>query len=171
MPEVETSTITETTFSQTTSTTEEATTAELSTEEIATTTVKQTTQRHIASTPKTTTTRDVVTDSVEYGMKNFQPTVHKRLRKFAVTAGKIFNYYIPIDAFHDMEDGFDLKLELLDMEGNPIKKSSWCQFNPRNREIYGLYVKYFVLVFLYRLFWFQTIRRGCFKLGVHSESI
>lgn len=134
-PEVEKTTTT--IIDLTSATTEDQSTTMSDAAAAATTTAFKQTTPHVSSTPKTTTTRDI-TETIEEGMKNFPPSVSKRLKRIAVTAGKLFIYHIPRDTFMDMEDGYDLTLEFLDNEGREIKKNSWCQFNPRNREIYGL---------------------------------
>lgn len=121
-----TTTTTTTTFRTTTETEEEDTT------------LKQTTLRHVASTPKTTATVHQYTESIEYEVKNFPPTIQNRLKRLPVTAGKMFSYIIPQDTFTDMEDGTNLLLEFLSSDGQPVKNDSWCQFNARKREIYGL---------------------------------
>lgn len=43
-----------------------------------------------------------------------------------------------METFFDVEDGFNLKLELLDKHDGPLDSKSWIQFNPDKREIYGL---------------------------------
>ncbi|KAK9745888.1 Alpha-Dystroglycan N-terminal domain 2 [Popillia japonica] len=111
-----------------------STTEKLTTQEDLTT-LKQTTVRHI-STTQVPTTRLVTDTFLE--ARNFPPTLQNRLKRIAVTAGKVFSFYIPKDTFSDAEDGFNLKLEFLDGEGMQISKDSWCQFNNHTREIYGL---------------------------------
>lgn len=123
-----------TTMSSTTTTTVKTTTQ---TEEEHTT-LKQTTLRHITSTPRTTVTVSQFTESIEYEVKNFPPTIQNRLKRLPVTAGKMFSYVIPENTFTDMEDGTNLLLEFLSSDGQPVKNESWCQFNPRKKEIYGL---------------------------------
>lgn len=133
----ESATSTATTPSTTTTTTTTPTIPTILVTEEEETTYKQTTLRHVSSTPKTTTSMEY-TESIEYEVKNFPPTIQNRLKRTPVTAGKMFTYIIPNDTFTDMEDGSNLTLEFLDSEGQPIKKDSWCQFNARKREIYGL---------------------------------
>lgn len=102
------------------------------------TTFKQTTLRHIATTPKTTVTQSHFTESIEYEVKNFPPSIQNRLKRLPVTAGKMFSFVIPENTFTDMEDGNNLTLDFLTSDGQPIKNDSWCQFNARTKEIYGL---------------------------------
>lgn len=102
-----------------------------------TTPFRHTTLRHVVSTPKTTPL-PVFTENIEYEVKNFPPTIQNRLKRLAVTAGKMFTYVIPENTFSDMEDGTNLLLEFLDSDGQPVKQESWCQFNAISREIYGL---------------------------------
>ncbi|KAF5280285.1 hypothetical protein FQR65_LT03094 [Abscondita terminalis] len=127
-----TNTVTSTTPTTTTvsSTTERPTTLEEST------TSKHTTTRQIPTTQKATSPH--VTESIVYEVKNFPPTIQIRLNRIAVTAGKNFSQYIPKDMFSDIEDEYNLKLELLTKDGHLINKSFWCQFNANTREIYGL---------------------------------
>ncbi|GJQ66324.1 Dg [Trypoxylus dichotomus] len=110
------------------------TTEKLTTQEDLTT-LKLTTIRHISTTQSPTTR--IVTET-PFETKNFPPTIQNRLKRIAITAGKVFSFFIPKDTFSDAEDGFNLKLEFLDGEGMPIKKDSWCQYNNNSREIYGL---------------------------------
>lgn len=58
--------------------------------------------------------------------------------KQPVTAGKPFSIAVPLETFFDQEDGTNLRLALLDRADNELKPSSWIQFNPETREIYGL---------------------------------
>lgn len=102
-----------------------------------TTPFRHTTLRHVASTPKTTPL-PIFTENIEYEVKNFPPTIQNRLKRLAVTAGKMFTYVIPENTFSDMEDGTNLLLEFLDSNGQPVKQESWCQFNAITKEIYGL---------------------------------
>lgn len=107
-------------------------TIKLTTEDEVSTVTKQTTQRHVPSTPKTTT------EYIETEVKNFPPNVRKRLDRMAVRAGKLFTYTLPKDTFWDMEDGDDLKYEVMTVDREPLRKDSWLQFNPEKREFYGL---------------------------------
>lgn len=66
------------------------------------------------------------------------PRVEKRIQKTAVTAGKPFSITIDQNVFYDEEDKYDLKLELLDKQGNVLQSSTWIRFNSQKREIYGL---------------------------------
>jgi len=55
-----------------------------------------------------------------------------------------YSLVVPLETFYDNEDGTNLKLELFDKNENPLKANSWIQLNPETREIYGLYVLYFL---------------------------
>ncbi|XP_025830244.1 uncharacterized protein LOC108735390 isoform X2 [Agrilus planipennis] len=115
-----------------------------------TTTSKHSTQRHTlvtqqaSSTSAATTVSSTITSTVPttettmIEVRNYPPTIQNRLNSIAVTAGKVFEYVIPENTFIDVEDGNNLRLELLDHEGNMVGKNSWCQYNPRERKIYGL---------------------------------
>lgn len=50
----------------------------------------------------------------------------------------MFSLFVPLETFHDTEDGNNLQLELFDGHGSPLKNNSWMQFNVETREIYGL---------------------------------
>jgi hypothetical protein len=49
-----------------------------------------------------------------------------------------FSLIVDAETFYDNEDGTDLQLELFDKNEHALKPSSWIQFNPDTREIYGL---------------------------------
>lgn len=48
------------------------------------------------------------------------------------------SFAIPMETFYDAEDGTDLKLSLLDKSDQPLKSTSWIQFDEQKREVYGL---------------------------------
>ncbi|KAJ8976623.1 hypothetical protein NQ317_009715 [Molorchus minor] len=100
------------------------------------TTFKATTIRHI-STPKITTPLRGVTEGIEYH-DNFAPYIENRLQQVSVIAGKIFRFVIPLNAFKDIEDEYNLTYELLDSDNKTVKNNTWLSFNPARREIYGL---------------------------------
>ncbi|XP_065166984.1 dystroglycan 1 [Atheta coriaria] len=127
--------VTEAVTTTTTTTTTERPTTEAEPE--TTTSIKQTTVRHLPTTTQSASTA-AQTETVEFELKNFPPSIQNRLKRIATTAGKAFNYIVPLDTFTDVEDGTDLVLELLDADGKALNKSSWCQFNQGSREIYGL---------------------------------
>lgn len=106
--------------------------------------IKATTASQAPTTGSTTTERTtstiIVTEPVSL---NQSPMIRNRLQKLAITAGKWFTMTIPMDLFHDPEDGRDIRIVVLDDRGNELKSTSWLQFNPAKREIYGLYVLYF----------------------------
>lgn len=104
-----------------------------------TTTVKVTTARHVTESPRTSTTiREFIETTEIVEARNFKPFIENRLQQMSVMAGKIFRFVVPINAFKDFEDEYNLSLQFLDSNGENISKSSWCQFNPARREIYGL---------------------------------
>lgn len=55
-------------------------------------------------------------------------------------AGKPFSLIVPEETFYDNEDGTNLRLAMYEKNDQPLKSTSWIQFNPDLREIYGLYV-------------------------------
>jgi neurexin len=69
---------------------------------------------------------------------NSKPYVVKRIKKLQTTAGKAFTHKLDEAIFADAEDGKNLKLELLDKNGQALPANSWIRFNPREQEIYGL---------------------------------
>ncbi|KXJ81120.1 hypothetical protein RP20_CCG021670 [Aedes albopictus] len=66
------------------------------------------------------------------------PIIKNRIQKQAIIAGKVFSLTVPQDTFLDTEDGNNLRLELFDSHGHPLKNNSWIQFDVETREIYGL---------------------------------
>ncbi|XP_050307693.1 dystroglycan 1 isoform X2 [Anthonomus grandis grandis] len=114
-----------------------------------TTTESPTTEPEISLSTRnfasTTTEETIVTDVIEpvnrfipEEPKNTRPYIENRLQYQSVTAGKVFRYVIPKNTFKDAEDGYNLTLQVLDNDEQPISKSSWLQFNPLRRELYGL---------------------------------
>lgn len=86
------------------------------------------------SNPDTNESGDYLEENV-----NSIPSVYKRIPKEAVVAGKPFSIKIDEDVFDDVEDGKDLKLQLLNKDGSSIDtSSSWIQFDASKRSIYGL---------------------------------
>lgn len=80
----------------------------------------------------------VTTELSEPIVFNNPPVIKSRLAKLPVTAGKPFSIIIPDETFEDVEDGRNLKLELLDKQERPLESKSWIQYNSDKREIYGL---------------------------------
>lgn len=127
----------DTTTTVTTTTTVAPTTTSTS---IITTTIPTTsTSTAPATTRATTEPPRITTETIEYVQHNFPPRQDKRLKKIAVTAGKPLSYIIPANTFTDLEDGDTRSLRLsLHLQGAPLKKSHWLQFNPNTQEVYGL---------------------------------
>lgn len=93
----------------------------------------------ISTTPSTTIITTTTTEAyVEPEIINNAPLIKARLVKLAVTAGKPFTHIVPLETFYDVEDGTNLKLELLDKYEKPLEAKSWIQFNAETRSIYGL---------------------------------
>lgn len=86
----------------------------------------------------TTTDKIVTNEYNELESINNAPVIKSRLAKLPVTSGKPFSQIIPLETFFDAEDGFNLKLELLDKHDGPLDGKSWIQLNSEKREIYGL---------------------------------
>ncbi|XP_037915722.1 dystroglycan isoform X5 [Hermetia illucens] len=102
------------------------------------TTTSTTTTTTTTPKPTTTTTMEPSTEYIEPEPTNSPPLIKNRLPKQPVTAGKPFSFIVPSETFYDSEDGTNLRLELFDKAGNTLKPTSWIQFNPENKEIYGL---------------------------------
>uniref|UniRef100_A0A182QLM1 Dystroglycan 1 n=1 Tax=Anopheles farauti TaxID=69004 RepID=A0A182QLM1_9DIPT len=135
------STTTSTTTTTTTTTTTEAPTTTTSTTTTTTTTTEATTT--------TTFTVPPVTELDE--PTNLPPIIRNRIPKQAIPAGKVFRYQVPLETFSDNEDGNNLRLELLDSRDQPLKPSSWMQFNEDTKEIYGLPLEKDVSRWAYKL--------------------
>lgn len=102
------------------------------------TTTPATTTPAPTTTTSTTTTPSTTTEFVEPEPSNYAPTIKNRLAKQPVTAGKIFSFIVPLETFQDTEDGHNLRYALLDKAEEELKPTSWIQFNPITREVYGL---------------------------------
>lgn len=147
-PQTSPSTIPVIKFIPPTTTTQQTTTeeAEMSTTIVSTTTeepttpppLSTTTEKQYTSLPPSTTATQIRFTEIEYAPRNNAPVINQRLKKLRITAGTVLSYFIPEDTFTDYEDGTNLVLKFLDIEGAPVKKNFWIQFNERTREIYGL---------------------------------
>ncbi|XP_076283955.1 uncharacterized protein LOC143210714 isoform X2 [Lasioglossum baleicum] len=110
-----------------------------STTTTTTTTPSTTTPTTPATTRATTEPPRVNTETIEYAQHNFPPRQDRRLKKIPVTAGKPLSYIIPPNTFTDLEDGDTRNLRLsLYLQGAPLKRLHWLQFNPKTQEVYGL---------------------------------
>uniref|UniRef100_A0A182MJB9 Dystroglycan 1 n=1 Tax=Anopheles culicifacies TaxID=139723 RepID=A0A182MJB9_9DIPT len=99
-----------------------------------------------------TTTEQTLSSSTELDEPtNLPPTIRNRIPKQAIPAGKIYRYQISLETFYDNEDGNNLQLELLDSHDQPLKTTSWIQFNEDTKEIYGLPLENDVSRWSYRL--------------------
>ncbi|XP_062708278.1 uncharacterized protein LOC109420851 isoform X4 [Aedes albopictus] len=123
------------------STTEQPTTTPATTTVLAPTTTSSTTTTTTTTTttpaPTTTTSTTMATTEVDEPT-NMYPIIKNRIQKQAIIAGKVFSLTVPQDTFLDTEDGNNLRLELFDSHGHPLKNNSWIQFDVETREIYGL---------------------------------
>ncbi|XP_076659252.1 uncharacterized protein LOC143362733 isoform X3 [Halictus rubicundus] len=123
----------------TTSTTTTMAPTTISTTTSTTTTTTTTTPSTPSTTRATTEPPRVNTETIEYGQHNFPPRQDKRLKKIPVTAGKPLVYFIPANTFTDLEDGDTRNLKLsLYLQGAPLKRLHWLQFNPSAQQVYGL---------------------------------
>uniref|UniRef100_V5H8L8 Dystroglycan 1 n=2 Tax=Ixodes ricinus TaxID=34613 RepID=V5H8L8_IXORI len=71
---------------------------------------------------------------------NTKPTLNKRLPKLKATAGNVWTFQIPADAFHDREQGDtrELKLMFLTSAGTAIEPRSWIQFDAEKQTLSAL---------------------------------
>lgn len=89
--------------------------------------------------PSLSISSEAPVESIDYeDNENIPPRVATRLPKVATTAGKPFTIKIDDNLFYDEEDKNNLKLELLEKNGDPIPAMSWIRFDLAKREIYGL---------------------------------
>ena len=70
---------------------------------------------------------------------NQAPFVQKKLKKFAVTAGRSLRIQIPEETFFDMEDGNTRKLrvDILQEDGTPLRVP-WLKYDPTIQTIFAL---------------------------------
>ena len=70
---------------------------------------------------------------------NQAPFVQKKLRKFAVTAGRSLRIQIPEETFFDMEDGNtrQLRVDILQEDGTPLR-IPWLKYDPTIQTIFAL---------------------------------
>lgn len=126
--------------------------APTSTSTTSTTTTTTTTTTTPATTKDTADIPRGVTETIEYGQQNFAPRQDKRLKKIPVTAGKPLSYIIPANTFSDFEDGDTRNLRLsLYLQGAPLKRLHWLQFNPNTQEVYGLPLENDISTWTYEL--------------------
>ncbi|XP_058799725.1 dystroglycan 1-like isoform X2 [Phymastichus coffea] len=99
-----------------------------------------TTTTTTTTTTEAPTTRATTPERIDYGIRNNAPRIGRRLKRIPVTQGKVLSYEIPEDAFNDFEDGNtrNLRLQVYEKDGIPLKPSYWLQFNENTQEIYGL---------------------------------
>ncbi|XP_053689145.1 uncharacterized protein LOC128738209 [Sabethes cyaneus] len=107
------------------------------TTEASTVTTTTTTTTTVAPTTTASTTTVATTTELDEPT-NLHPIIKNRIPKMAIIAGKVFSLPVPLDTFQDNEDGNNLRLDLSDAHGHPLKNNSWIQFNVETREIYGL---------------------------------
>ena len=71
------------------------------------------------------------------------PKIYNNFDLLRVTVGKVFSIQIPVDTFHDREDGNtrNLRLECLTVTHARLPSSSWLQFNSTTQALYGLVLK------------------------------
>jgi dystroglycan 1 len=70
--------------------------------------------------------------------ENERPTVVKRIKKIQATSGKAFAHKLEGPIFNDDQDVKELKIDLLDKNGNELPQNSWIRYNADKEEIYGL---------------------------------
>lgn len=85
-------------------------------------------------------TSSVVTPTTK---PNSPPVLKNDIGRIQVTAGIAFAYIIPVDTFHDSEDGDTRRLNLtlfqvIEARARPIPANFWLAFNAANQTINGL---------------------------------
>ncbi|XP_037294966.1 dystroglycan isoform X4 [Manduca sexta] len=79
------------------------------------------------------------TETVTFAMPvNQPPSLKHHMKKLAIIAGKAFRYIIPTDLFTDPEEGSNLTFTMYEADNVRLSKTSWIQFIPSGREVYGL---------------------------------
>ena len=68
------------------------------------------------------------------------PIVQNRVPIIDITTGVFFRYGIPTNSFYDAIDGdtSKLSLQVLDVNGTELGRTSWMQFDAANQNLYGL---------------------------------
>lgn len=71
---------------------------------------------------------------------NIQPFVRNPIDHINATVGRMLHFSVPDDTFFDDEDGGTKKLKMtfLNIDGTPVPRSSWIQFNSVKPEFIGL---------------------------------
>lgn len=70
-------------------------------------------------------------------LRNLKPAIAHRLKKIAITAGKVLRFKIPENTFRDIEDGTTshLSLTFKTPEGKSVARNSWIKFDSTAQEI------------------------------------
>ncbi|RWS19034.1 dystroglycan-like protein, partial [Leptotrombidium deliense] len=94
---------------------------------------------------QTSTTPMTTTKSTTSKYPNRGPSIHKRIQKLSLTAGKYWRYYIPSETFFDSGDGNtrSLKLTFLIFDLHSDREDSppadyWIQFDHENQYSFAL---------------------------------
>ena len=68
------------------------------------------------------------------------PKIIKEIKTISISKCGYFSYKIPENTFYDNQDGNtrNLNLSLFTIKNNPLKKSSWLQFNSQQQVIYAV---------------------------------
>ncbi|XP_055679081.1 uncharacterized protein LOC129787489 isoform X2 [Lutzomyia longipalpis] len=85
-------------------------------------------QKHSVPKPKPTPTIS----------KNFAPVPRNQVDRVNATVGQLLIFQVPQDTFYDPEDGTNLRLSLLSLEGSKLDAKHWLQFDSKNQEFYGI---------------------------------
>ncbi|XP_059609916.1 uncharacterized protein LOC132257147 [Phlebotomus argentipes] len=70
--------------------------------------------------------------------KNFPPVPRNQVDRVNATVGQLLIFQVPQDTFYDPEDGTNLRLSLLSLEGSKLDAKHWLQFDSKNQEFYGI---------------------------------
>ncbi|BES90568.1 Dystroglycan (Dystrophin-associated glycoprotein 1) [Nesidiocoris tenuis] len=119
-------------------------------------------------TPTLPTNQTTTAEDVSYGARNFPPNIGQRVKKMAITAGKVLKYQIPNNAFNDLEDGntSDLQIQLLTSEGTALADNSWIQYDEATQSIYALPLEEHVSRWIFTL---RAIDSGGLSTEDHIE--
>lgn len=96
-----------------------------------------------SSGPSPSSTSSQSSSAVPTTPSKGSPKIYNDFNLLHVTVGKVFRVQIPVDTFHDREDGNtrNLRLECLTVAHASLSRNSWLQFNATTQTLYGLVLK------------------------------
>ncbi|XP_040578812.1 uncharacterized protein Dg [Lepeophtheirus salmonis] len=71
---------------------------------------------------------------------NSQPSIRNPINRLNVTAGELLRFKVPEDTCFDQEDRYleNLEMHILTMNRKQLSPKAWLQFDPKNKEFYGV---------------------------------